>query len=120
MACTGTWISTHAKKACPLISDDTHTIGGTFYCHDVVNDLSAVTAQHDGNIAHQRQAINQLIVCARKKSMTAAYFEAPFAQGESQGIEKWHRLSLFLLREVFEAAEACKEVSVQGEDPNFF
>ena len=119
MACTGTWISTHATKACPLISDTTHTIGGTFYCHEVVNDLSAVTARHGGNIAHRRHAIEQLIVCARNNSITAAYFDAPFAQGESQGTEKWHRLSFFLLRVVFETAEACK-VSLGRAEANFF
>ena len=119
MVRTGTWISRHATKACPLISDTTHTIGGTFYCHEVVNDLSAVAARHGGNIAHRRHAIEQLIVCARNKSITAAYFDAPFAQGESQGTEKWHRLSFFLLRVVFETAEACK-VSVPRDDPNFF
>ena len=103
----------------PLISDTTHTIGGTHYCHDVVNDLSAVTAQHGGRIAHRRHAIEQLIVCRRNNSITAAYFDASFAQGESQGTEKWHRLSFFLLSVVFETAEACK-VSVQRDDPNFF
>ena len=97
----------------------THTIGGTFYCHDVVNDLSPVTARHGGSIAQRRHATEQLIVCRRNNSITATYFDAPFAQGESQGIEKWHRLSFFLLREVFETAEACK-VSVRRDDSNFF
>ena len=81
MVCTGTWISTHATKACPLISDTTHTIGGTFYCHDVVNDISAVTAQHGGRIAQRRHAIEQLIVYDRNNSITAAFFDDPFAQG---------------------------------------
>ena len=57
----------------------TQTIGGTFYCHDVVNDLFAVTAQHDGRTAQRRYAIEQLIVCDRNNSITAAYFDAPFA-----------------------------------------
>ena len=62
----------------------TQTIGGTFYCHDVV------TAQHRGRTAQRRYAIEQLIVCDRNNSITAAYFDAQFAQGESQGNEKWH------------------------------
>ena len=119
MACTGTWISTHATKGCPLISDDTHTIGGTFYCHDVINDLSAVTAEHGGNTVQRQHAIEQLVVCRRNNSITAKYFDAPFAQGESQGAEKWHRLLLSLLRVVYETAEAC-QVSVQRDDSYFF
>ena len=91
----------------------THAIGGTFY---VVNNL---TAQHGGRTAQRRHVTEQHIVCRRVNSITATYFDAPFAQGEIQGTEKWQRLSLFLLRAVFETAEACI-VSVQREDPNFF
>ena len=119
MACTGSSFSTHATIGCPLISDDTLTIGGTFYCHDVVNDTSAVTAQHGGSIAQRHHAMEQLIVCDRHNSITAAYFDAPFAQGESQGAEKWQRLSFSLLRVVFETAEACK-VSLGRAEANFF
>ena len=89
------------------------TIGGTFY---VVNNL---TAQHGGRTTQRRHAAQQHIVCSQVNSIMAAYFDAPFSQGESQGAEKWQRLSLFLLRAVFETAEACI-VSVQREDPNFF
>ena len=78
------------------------------YCHDVVNNHSAVTAQHGGRMAQRRHAIKQLILCRRNNSITAAYFHAPFAQRESQGNEKWYRQSPLLLREVFETAEACK------------
>ena len=85
MSCTGTYTT----KACPLIIDTTHTIGGTFYCHYVVNDLCAVTAEHGRSIGHRRDATEQLIVCDRNNSITAAYFDAAFAQGESQGAEKW-------------------------------
>ena len=90
-----------------------HTIGATFY------DLSAVTAQHGGSIAQRQHAMEQLIVCDRHNSITAAYFDAPFAQGERQGAEKWHRPSFFLLRVVFETAEECK-VSAQRDFANFF
>ena len=90
-----------------------HTIGATFY------DLSAVTAQHGGSIAQRQHAMEQLIVCDRHNSITAAYFDAPFAQGESQGAEKWQRLSFSLLRVVFETAEACK-VSLWRAEANFF
>ena len=106
-------------KGLSLISDTSNTIGGTFYCHDVVNDTSAVTAQHGGSIAQRHHAMEQLIVCDRHNSITAAYFDAPFAQGESQGAEKWQRLSFSLLRVVFETAEACK-VSLGRAEANFF
>ena len=90
-----------------------HTIGATFY------DLSAVTAQHGRSIAQRQHAMEQLILCDRHNSITAAYFDAPFAQGESQGAEKWQRLSFSLLRVVFETAEACK-VSLGRAEANFF
>ena len=78
-----------------------------------------VTAQHDGRLAQRLHATEQLIVCDRHNSITAAYFDAPFAQGESQGAEKWQRLSFSLLRVVFETAEACK-VSLGRAEANFF
>ena len=114
--------SLHTPKACPLISDDTHNrrnflLSRCCQRHDVVNLRCYSTTWWTH--AQRRHAIEQLIVCRRNNSITAAYFDAPFAQGESQGTEKWHRLSFFLLRVVFETAEACK-VSVPRDDPNFF
>ena len=78
-----------------------------------------VTAEHGGSTIQRRQAIEQLIVCRQVNSITAAYFDAPFAQGESQGAEKWQRPPVFLLREVFKTAKACK-MSVRRDDFNLF
>ena len=57
----------------------------------------------------------QLFICVRMISITAGFFDTPSAQGESQGAEKWQRLSFFQLIVNFTAAEACKVVLLRED-----